>query len=243
MGIPGRIAAALWLMAAPVLAGPPDPAGILGSWRVVAGPGAPPGTVMTFNPDGSRVLSDLVGTTEEDGWDVLDGRIVLGEEEVEFRRDVEALFLGATELVRYRLNDVEIAGRAVAPGSDAAGRYAPRAALAGERRFGEYVIRGFVIPDAAALAAGTAVITFELWDETEPVREGTGGATRENRVTFAATDWQIDADTVRFRAWNAAWGEVVLLARREAEPGHLTADLIVSGHILRGVEFRRDRPD
>lgn len=244
----GRQLAGAWLLALalPALAGPVAPADILGSWLVVEGPRAAPTEIQTFNPDGSRVVSDGMGRNEEDGWELFEDTISLGETEVEVWREGDRLHLGDTVLEPFRLEGVRFEGPGPVPQTDLSGVYLVPEDGAGRPMVGGLTLKDLRIGPPDAFAGTAPPFRLDLWDETEPLVTGPdGAATRPGLVRFEGRDWTFAEGRIALRATHPDWGEAVLVGRFEPGPGPLRdgrsvtlrASLLLSGAVFRDLPF------
>jgi len=233
---------------------PPKPVGgdastigrFLGSWLPTPGSDARRNDMYTFNPDGTRAISDGSGMNLEDTWAFTDGRLTIDNRPVDLSLAGDTLILSGAEMERATLWGEEYAGRHVDPGVDSYGVFAPREAI----KVGAYTLNLILLGSSEEFqehakdpAALLSPILVEFWNEAAPLKMAeNGNAYRDDTVRFEPDVYEITAERLKFYGQHPRWGEIFFNGRFEGAASDIamTGDLMVKGFLFRDVGFARE---
>ena len=236
------------------------PAFIMGSWMPVQNSGAGQTEVLTFNPNGTYVMSDGI-SNRSGSWNARDGFLRLDDyldsEALELIDD--SIILSGVRHERYKLNDE---GYNI---QEFLGDFDPRGAFVPERNImvGEYSLHRIMLggkdsfmPDASD--GFQPAVDAEFWNGSEEIKmDEAGNGYVADQLTFEVTSYEVSAEKLSFRGYNEVLGDIFFTAKfdgprvekqtnyevaggarpKNADEPILIGDIMVGGHIFYEVPF------
>ncbi len=226
----------------------------LGSWLQAPESMLGRNDMYTFNPDGTRTVSDGSGINSVDQWRFSSGQLSIDDRRVEFDIDAYDIILSGQRYQRYTLAGESYSGMRVAHRGDDASAYG---AAANKYCVGDYCLRYIYLGSSeeftahARDASTTDAISVEFWNIKEPIKmSDSGGAYRNDSIRFSPHSYDIGKKAVKFYGTHSVWGEIYFLgeihhsdAVSADEPGgasRLLGDLMVKGFIFRDIELKEE---
>ncbi|MEP2987059.1 MAG: hypothetical protein ABJN39_10620 [Sulfitobacter sp.] len=216
---------------------------LLGSWLPAPGSEARRNDMYTFNPDGTRTVSDGSGMNTIDTWAAKDGQLEIESRPVDLDFANDTLILSGTKMVRTTLWEEKYSGRYVDPSIDSYGVFAPRDAIT----VGAYSLHLIVFAPTAEFQshasnpeASVRPILIEFWNEAEPIKRAeSGNAYRNDTVRFEPETYEITKDQLKFYGRHPEWGEIFFNGQFEGLESDVPiwGDLMVKGFVFRDVAF------
>jgi hypothetical protein len=220
--------------------------GLLGSWLPAPGSYAPRNDMYTFNPDGTRAISDGSGMNLIGTWGVKEGQLRIEGRPVDLEFIDDTLSLSGTKMERVTLWGEVYTGRNFDPGIDSYGVFAPREKIT----IGTYSLHLIVFAptpefELHAKNPETSVspILVEFWNEAEPLKRAeSGNAYRDDTVRFEPQTYAFTNEGLKFHAQHPEWGEIFFNGQFEGPDSDvpLWGDLMVKGFLFRDVTFAHE---
>jgi hypothetical protein len=226
----------------------------LGSWLPANNSGASRNDLETFNPDGTRTISDGSGFNALGHWSLENGQFYNENGSIDVELGAYGIKLNGILHERYQISDVS--GTYLQDGFDPYGFFVAQeyeGNYEGEIRVGDYELHGIYMepPELfSAYAAGsngvTPPIMVEFWNRGEALkRSESGGAYREDVVRLYPHVYKVDSESLAFYGTHPLWGEVAFSGDLYSEAGRLdvadgpviSGTLTVKGHVFPDVDL------